>query len=1570
MPQTPLLLSIPPETFRQKDSFGFIKPDEFEALGIDPQDIPVGTFAALKHPAQLQSRFGGNAYGFGLVEVSGRLESEDIALLQSTTFEDINDLQRHHRELNEIYKKIGLLIRFSSLGKPYYLIPVHLISDTLIHIKAKVEEISKIIEFHRTKYLTEHHTIALVTHQDDLIIHELAFRFKEHRFVVLDSLERIQKGVRNLDMVILTRDPYEILLMEKFATLPHEGGKSLETSSVYILWNLYKMLKPDGELFIVADHHTPKTQASTYVRFKTEHEEKNFTLFSHIFKTKRKYHLRNHSAQVNVFDFQKYLSGFYVEQEVLEELLEGRELKDLTLRQMNKLRHMNFSLGDRPFTRLQDKVWPRLLSLFFDPIFLKPLVPEAVKNDWDRRFSCPDYDSSYMIIYLGQKKPLNTTSAEITRDVMDSRLAGCPIALLAQYRDSFEYVMRTLRVIADLKWGENKAVPQIYIDRLKQPLESRSRRYKAIHDVNRLVAKVGRLARVRDYLNPARVEGPRTPALDHLEILTFFGFSPSELKEIAFIVQGHTPLGRIVSGKMNEKALKPLSDLARASESGQAVNLLRYVLLMTMAETEAARGSRLTQGELEELFAIYESTVRVVTNRELDWDRLLDEKISSMGGIHNKVVQKLLMLMNHFEFLHQWDDLSHKGAMEKEVLADYDEHAAGRIENVIQLVHTVERFEELHLKSDPVQLPAFYRKLLEMEFHGTAHLFERMDSALVFRLLWITVTMVRGEIINFNPLLARVEQTDTDRHVRKLEEEARLITTEHLHIPLLDRLGDELYLDGTSFIVGTGFKLRVNRDTRSLEIAYLDMDRSIGDLESLTARFEGYPMNQIPVEELTRIEALFSNVESFHQSHLKLRDRKEPAISLPVRQVRWFERVTALRDRLKTNLTRIIFLPENVYTDLDLLYGNAPCLLNFVLPEFTGLGGMDISRPRDMESDITHYIITSTRKLQALIRHERGGFQDDQFLHRLAQREFGPMATGIVGVSEPQIEILESIVTRIRHNPPLFDALIKSSIFQELGRLPELRKKHEGHIHPADTGSAGAYMMMQERFAERYGLDERGMDYLTFLVRHHSLLLHIIRGEISFSALNGILESRDGDLCDAFFLISFIMLSALREDLILEDLADRLFKVRDVCHGIIADETTLDAYLTVRYVTVGTIYHALTHYLKKGLPEGVTATGYLDSDAVRPARVECVRAGKMMVAMERFFTLCGIRYVGFAEIADFILKVPLKYTYVKRNFSSIGFSTFEREVFEGFRIYKTLQGLREEVRHFFLDRLVGDSLRVFGYEELCGYLNYDNRIKLLLIAMRGAELCESGGGPVCLNFLSLSRKVEKRYEPLNDFLGAFSLEELWADIRHIQRFFESSTGVILTKERYPDVVSIDFEDTVEITRKLDYMRTITDMEQLKNYFHYTLRALRKYPFYADDYELELERAFERRLGEIADLRLRHAERKMELINNFEELHTFVEDLRERSLEIGFSKEQMHRLDDLNEVRKDRIKSTKLAEIDSILDTIHDPGDLSDYWDGIKWYLTSNRRFVGKEFEYMIARKFDEVHMRVHTQSPP
>ena len=79
------------------DPFGIIRPEEYSSLGIDPSDIPPGTVAARQHPPLLLGRYGGNAYGFGFVEIYGRLGKADQNMIQSIDLNREDDIKTNYR---------------------------------------------------------------------------------------------------------------------------------------------------------------------------------------------------------------------------------------------------------------------------------------------------------------------------------------------------------------------------------------------------------------------------------------------------------------------------------------------------------------------------------------------------------------------------------------------------------------------------------------------------------------------------------------------------------------------------------------------------------------------------------------------------------------------------------------------------------------------------------------------------------------------------------------------------------------------------------------------------------------------------------------------------------------------------------------------------------------------------------------------------------------------------------------------------------------------------------------------------------------------------------------------------------------------------------------------------------------------------------------------------------------------------------------------------------------------------------------------------------------------------------
>lgn len=1553
--------SLPAEAGYLQDAFGFIKPQDFAGLGIDPADIPVGTFAALKHPSQLPSRFGGNAYGFGLVEGCGRLKPNELKLLQSVSLQASADLKKHHRQLNSIYQKLSLLVRVSGLGIPYYLIPAHIVSSTLAHIRAKVDKIcDTIAHFHR-KSLRERQTIGVLCNPDDLIFHELSVRFKEDHFVTLDSLEKLRYADQKLDMVIFVKDIFETILMQGFLSFAQETPtkKNLRKYALYLLRNLYGLLNDAGTIFVIADHYTPKTKRTARIIFKAAGEEKNFVLFTHIFRTRKRYRIVNHAVEVNIFDFQKYLNRPYVEQDVLDQLLRGNSLARMTLTEINNLPYLDLALADWPFLDDQAKNWTGLFETFFEGLSLKPILSESVAADWTKRFSCPDYSPRHLLTCLVQKKPLGATIPEIQREVMHSSLIGCPPVLLAEYRDSFEYVIRTLRVLERIKRGRYDSLPQVFADRLRQPLENKNRRFPALNDVSRLIDKIRRLETIREFLNPDEIEGSETRLLKNFDALYFFGFNDSELREILYIIMGHTPMGRILLGKMNEKAMKPVVDTARKYESRQAVNLLRFCRLMTVAENNAATGMPLSPEQFAELFDLYDFAVRVVSNPEIDWNKLLDERIEAGGGVRSKIIRKILKMMNHFEFIANWPELLHSGPMQKDALADYDEHRLARIENVITLINTIEQFEKMYLKSDPLQMPSFYRRFLDIEFHGTGHLFGRMRSEHVFILLWITLNASRGEIINFNPILAGIEPAQIAGRIKDIEREVQAVNVHYLDLGILKEFSDQIHANGSAFIVGTGFQLRVHQQTRALEIAYMDMNKSIAELEYLSRELTAWSIKAIPHAKLLDLENLFAKLESFYQSHLRLLNQTDIAWRLPNRQNRWFRRYEELREQLKFIFLRKFFQPPDSYTNLKLLHDYTPSFLSFILPEFVALDEIHPTGEQEIRTFTADRILQCNRKLQALLRGDRDDLQDSHFLHSVAQKEFGPLATGIVGLSEAQIEELETLLEQLSRHQPLLDAVVKSFFFQNLGKVPALHKKYSKEINPADLGQAGAFLLQKERLPERYYLRGKEKNYLAFVVRHNALLSQIIHGESSLFALQNILQARDKTLYDAFFVSSFINLSAQQEGLIMEDLAQWLFHLRTVCRRILEGQTTLEAYLNAVCNRLGESYQTrqkgqTPDSAEKDMPPGSPASGV----SLKNGESNRIKAGKILFAMERILRLAGCQYVGVSDIFNLEARVPLQFIYKKHNFSDIGYYTFEKQIFEGYRIYNTLQTLPEELRHFLLNQLVEDKVRIFGFAELRTFLSYHNQIKLLLIGLLGIKKLKNIATPAYLSYRLMSEKITKRYEAVNEYLNNIAIETIWENRSLIQRFFRNKTGILLRREAFPGVLAVDFNDRLNIARKINQIRQINDLDDLKKYFHNSLKALRRYPFHTEDYEKDLAKAFDHRCFQIAENLVERAGVQMRKAHDFAGLHTLLTDLLDHSLEIGFSAEQQHRLNDLYELRKEGLKREKLAEFRSNLQAVDDIESLLAHWNRVKWYLHDNRRFFGKEFENIIAGQFD------------
>ncbi|MFP5212822.1 MAG: hypothetical protein ACLGPL_05535, partial [Acidobacteriota bacterium] len=427
--------------FDQHDTFfRLIKPEDYPTFGINPQDVPMGTFAAEDHPNFLPSRFGGNAYGLGLMEQSV-LSRADMDYLESLDFGDIEALGRNAKKLNAIYQKLGLLIRFSSTGSRYFLIPINLLAHSLQEIKTKADEIEELIIQYIFETRTERLDIGVLTSSHDLIVHELTARLSSHRIFLFESLEKLRSWRIPLDIVILPKDPFEYLLDQRLprSTKRPTSRQRLSSFAMYLAGKIYDLLEPNGRIHVMAHSPGPQEDQVCHVRFKSEDDLKFFLLFSHTFKTKKKYEGRSaleEGLDVHISDLHYYLNRFAFFEPHLRGLLDHQKPEDLSLEEIDRLPHLNLRLP-HTYMRNPEKQWESVFEPYFTINYLKSKSPRQHRRYWKERLDIDRELPESLFVFIGKPRRPIVDLATLEEEIRTSGMQGCTLPLVAEYRNTF-----------------------------------------------------------------------------------------------------------------------------------------------------------------------------------------------------------------------------------------------------------------------------------------------------------------------------------------------------------------------------------------------------------------------------------------------------------------------------------------------------------------------------------------------------------------------------------------------------------------------------------------------------------------------------------------------------------------------------------------------------------------------------------------------------------------------------------------------------------------------------------------------------------------------------------------------------------------------------------------------------------------------------------------------------------------------------------------------------------------------------------------------------------------------------
>ncbi len=1524
---------LPPEVARVSGLYRFIPPERFEELGIDPEDVPLGTFPAEDHPPFLPDRFGGNAYGLGLYEQSA-LGPKDARLLESLDFEDPVQVAAKYRALNDVLKFLGLLMRFSKQGRPFYLIPRQYVAHFLVEVQARTDQIVTFLSDLLSRRLRESLKVGLVALNHELLLPEIQSRMPHLDFKVLDSLTAFTGKHGPFAAMVMVGGPMELALAHGKTSKNQATGEvtTREAYGYFMSGRLWDMLEEDGEVLCLADRPLGGSNETAMVRFASQGELKRFLMFSHVYRTRRRYKSgKDINLKVNLFDFYSFLSGLSVYHETVEGLLEGRSLTKVEPKEIDLLPYQDLSLP-RGSAQKALAAWERWFSPYFKLTRQGTLLPEVQRREWQSLYKLNgEFPETIMVLEGKRRRPV-VSFANLASRLSRRRLAGCDQGLLAGYKDSFSYVMKVLDILEEVRQGTFQGLPGLELSRLRKPFEITNRN-PALHEVFKLMEQAPRLGRIESWLNPDGLAGPRTPALANIEKLSLLGLEEGPLMQLFLIVLGHSTMVRVTFGKLPETTLQPLTDLSRYSDLEEAITIVRLFRLLSVAEAAAASPSGLTGEQVGELFALYDDAIRIITDPGLNWQEFLQQQISKLGGVQAKSFRKMLKLFNLFEFIDSWRALEHAGPRLKEAMADYDPAKLERINQVVELAGQVRQFVERFYAGDSMARPYFFRAFLNCELHGTGRLLPRLGATAGFTLLWICVHASERRILNFNHLVEVGSEAEIEARLLKLSLALSQMEPSQLSPSWLASLRGQVSEGREAYILDSGIYLTLDKATGALTPRFIDASDELARLKHEMDLVLEQDLRQVPDERLQAMDQGIHGVQRFlaSQGHRQLEnDQGASKLLTMVRQE------SRLSRRLEEYLLGQLFSLPLFATNLERLIHNCPRMMERLLPQ-----------PAHHPHTLVR--LRAARKLSALYIRRLDLFQDMHKSHEAARVEFGPTAAGIVGVSPLQFQTLTASLAQ----------LLKNKDNDHLGKLLMLTVL----LHGAWERTNFEQDMPLHALIRAAGLAKAQINDLTFLLEHHDLFWRMLNGENTPLCLQSLVERQDPVFVETLFLLAVLFTASSQEGLLTEDLLVRFFwllrRVRALTNqgkpASHAHQTTVERYAAQRL--------ALVHY--RDIQDGDAPTSslrHLLETTRLPAkgRDHLLREGALEFGLERILKLRGLLYVSWLDLELSRQQVPLVYIYRLKGLRSMGVTHFERDLFEGLRIRRGLNSLEQDQKEYLLLSL-GDPARDLGlvnYAPAAERLTYPNQVRLLFLGLAAAQELKWDPPPKKVSFAPLAKVMARKFEMVNEAITTLDVDSLIEKPRILQRMQKAKEGLRLHYDPLRRELSLDIADPVSLDRKIEAVRRAKDVSKLKRLYHQELRKLKLTHYHTLDFGERLEKAFQENLARLGQEMMERVRNQMAAAENLDQLEEMFNQAWEEGLGLPLGHDRQQSLRDLFELNSERIRTNFLEKVSRLLNEVKSLKELDSLWGRVKKLMFSQHRHLGQDFDLIVAQRFD------------
>jgi len=309
--------------------------------------------------------------------------------------------------------------------------------------------------------------------------------------------------------------------------------------------------------------------------------------------------------EIHLADLHYFLNRFALFEPQLRRLLDHQKPEDLSVEEIDQLPRLNLRLP-QTFVKNPEKQWKWIFEPYFTTGQLVKKSSRQHQEYWQARLEIGRALPENLYVFVGQPRQPEVTQASLEDALKTSGMQGCDLDLVAKYRDSFDYVLEVLKILAKIRDHEFPKLSELERSRLSNPFYNRNESFNAVIE---LMNQTPKLERIRQILNPENIEGPVTPILENLSKLCLHGLTAPLLKEILLIMVGYSPMSRIVFGKLSEKTLRSITDRAREDNYRDIVDLLRVCRLMSMAEIAATLGESFTGEQAKELYRLYDDAI-------------------------------------------------------------------------------------------------------------------------------------------------------------------------------------------------------------------------------------------------------------------------------------------------------------------------------------------------------------------------------------------------------------------------------------------------------------------------------------------------------------------------------------------------------------------------------------------------------------------------------------------------------------------------------------------------------------------------------------------------------------------------------------------------------------------------------------------------------------------------------------------------------------------------------------------------------------------------------------------------